>query len=427
LQQVRALWVDAFHDGIKSPGQVERLVAGARTAGINMLLVQVRRRGDAYYLRTDEPRTDDPQLEPGFDALQALLNAAHGAQPRLEVHAWIATVAVWNARDRAPANPAHVFNRHGPDAPGAETWLSLNGAGAAWDGADYKLDPGHPDVPEYLSGVAQELVRGYDVDGLHLDLIRYAGREWGYNPASLARYRAQTGATGVPAPGDARWQQWRRDQVTALARRLADDIAALNASGGERGGTADARGYTPMGSGASTTRRLDPVKVSAAVIGWGAGPVDERTWRTTSAYRDVYQDWKSWLEDGIVDTVMPMNYNDERDAQQRTWFDQWIAWERAHAGRQRIVPGVGLFLNDPGAGLAQVRRALAPAASGAALGGGALYSYAVTKAPPRGRALPATPNEAFLRALAGESALNGAEAPVFATPAAPTALSRSRS
>jgi hypothetical protein len=138
----------------------------------------------------------------------------------------------------------------------------------------------------------------------------------------------------------------------------------------------------------------------------------------------VYQDWKSWLEDGIVDTVMPMNYNDERDAQQRTWFDQWIAWQRAHAGRQRIIPGVGLFLNDPGAGLDQIRRALAPAASGAALGGVALYSYAVTNAPPRGSEVPATPNEEFLRALAGESALNGTEVPVFATPTVPP---RSRS
>ena len=65
-----------------------------------------------------------------------------------------------------------------------------------------------------------------------------------------------------------------------------------------------------------------------ATIGWGAGPTSLATWRATSAYRNVFQDWMGWLDEGLVDIVMPMNYDDDRNAHQRAWFDQWTAWHR---------------------------------------------------------------------------------------------------
>src|SRR5216683_2577024 len=57
--QYRALWVDAFHDGLKSPAQVEKVVADAHRANLNALIVQVRKAGDAYFNRSDEPRASD--------------------------------------------------------------------------------------------------------------------------------------------------------------------------------------------------------------------------------------------------------------------------------------------------------------------------------------------------------------------------------
>src|SRR5688572_21229051 len=44
LRQIRAVWVDAFHDGVKSLAQVDRLIADCRLGGINTIIVQVRRR-----------------------------------------------------------------------------------------------------------------------------------------------------------------------------------------------------------------------------------------------------------------------------------------------------------------------------------------------------------------------------------------------
>ncbi|HEY5033708.1 MAG TPA: hypothetical protein VIJ30_01145, partial [Candidatus Dormibacteraeota bacterium] len=67
--QYRALWVDAFHDGMKSPWQVEKLVADAHRGNLNALVVQVRKRGDAYFNQADEPRATDIQGPPEFDPL----------------------------------------------------------------------------------------------------------------------------------------------------------------------------------------------------------------------------------------------------------------------------------------------------------------------------------------------------------------------
>ena len=47
--EFRALWVDAFHDGIKSRQQIDELVETAQAGNLNALVVQVRRRGDTYY------------------------------------------------------------------------------------------------------------------------------------------------------------------------------------------------------------------------------------------------------------------------------------------------------------------------------------------------------------------------------------------
>jgi uncharacterized lipoprotein YddW (UPF0748 family) len=392
---VRALWVDAFHDGFKTPSQVDLLIADALRAGVNTLAVQVRRRGDAYYTRTDEPRTEDATLAPGFDALQAIIDRAHAARPRLEVHAWIATLPVWNKEDQPPEDPRHVFNRHGPAATGTDSWIALSSTGDAWDGQNYSLDPGHPDAAAYVAGVTGDLVRRYALDGLHLDLVRYAGAKWGYNAVSLDRYRRRSGTASLPAPADPGWQQWRRDQVTGLVRRISQD----------------------------TTTVRPGVKVSAAVICWGAGPRDERTWRMGAAFRTVLQDWMGWLDEGIVDAVLPMIYDDDGDPDQRAWFDQWISWLKGRKKKGQVVAGVAMYLNDPAGGLSQIRRALEPAPAGGRLDGVALYSYAVSNAPPPGSAseVPATPNGDLFRALVAPSPWSGDAPPPFAVPAGPPA------
>ena len=80
------------------------------------------------------------------------------------------------------------------------------------------------------------------------------------------------------------------------------------------------------------------------------GPATDADWKATSAYTSVYQDWRGWLEEGIVDQVMPMNYFRESAASQGAWFDRWVAWQRDHG------PTASVRSTQPAA--AKARRAI---------------------------------------------------------------------
>ena len=347
--EFRAFWVDAFHAGIKSRAEVDQLIRDVRAARANAVLVQVRRRGDAYYNRSIEPRAPELQKQPAYDPLAYLIEAAHAVRPAIEVHAWLAALPIATA-SAPPVAPEHVYHSHGPAALGDEMWLSVAADGSLAAEDTLSLDPGHPAAAQHIVDVTLDLVRNYNVDGIHFDRIRYAGQAFGYNPVSLARYAAATGATGVPMPADPAWQAWRRDQVTALMRQIYLETVALKPK----------------------------LKISAATITWGNGPASDAEWRQGSALTGVFQDWPGWLRDGILDMAIPMNYDREFDARQKVWFDRWIEWEKNHRSGRHLVIGLGAFLNATADTVAQAQRALAPSARSGRAQGVAFYSYAIT-------------------------------------------------
>lgn len=326
------MWVDAFNDGIKSRTQVEKLVADAHRANLNALIVQVRKRGDAYFnWSAEEPRATDITGSRGFDPLGYLIQVAHTSRPRIEVHAWLNTFFA--------GQESGVYRKH-PD------WVNLTNDGAA---GGY-LDPGIPEVQAYTHKIFMDVARNYDVDGVHMDFVRYAGMTWGYTPASLAQYRHDTGASGTPAPDDARWQAWRRDRVTAFVRDLHADLQQQKPS----------------------------VKLSAALICFGGGPASPGDWIYTSAYTSVFQDWREWLAKSYIDFGVPMNYDGDWIGREQVWFDRWINFEKDSGFANRVVTGMGAFLNYPDDSLAQIRRVLAPSPRGNKVLGVAIYSYAAT-------------------------------------------------
>ncbi len=211
--QYRALWVDGFHEGFKSPKQVDTLIARAHKGNLNALFVQVRKRGDAYFQRGIEPLAGDIEYpnHPNWDPLAYLIQKAHTANPPLQVHAWMNTFFVGQS--------SQVFQEN-PD------WGNLRSSGGN-DGYGY-LDPGVPAVRGYTQDVVTQVVRHYNVDGIHLDFVRYPdGGDWGYTKISVDLFNQATGRSGLPDPADPAWQQWRRDQVTAFVRGLHDAIQKI--------------------------------------------------------------------------------------------------------------------------------------------------------------------------------------------------------
>ena len=212
--ELRGFWVDAFHAGLRNTTEARQVIADARIGGFNAVFVQVRKRGDAYYRNGLEPVATD--VAAGFDPLAELVRSAHdtsNGKPRIQVHAWVVAFNIWNRETTAPTQTDHPYRLH-PD------WLTRNRTGTTWDGSNHAFDPGHPEVQEHTHRVAMDIVSRYDVDGLHWDYIRYAGREWGYNAASVARFNRVKGRAGTPTEDDAAWLQFRRDQVTGIVRRF---------------------------------------------------------------------------------------------------------------------------------------------------------------------------------------------------------------
>lgn len=366
--ELRAVWVDAFHHGIRSPSEAAQLVADAKRLHLNTLIVQVRRRGDALYTGGLEPPLDDPAYDPSFDALAHVVSVAHDAG--LQVHAWINAMPVW--RDEAPPKDArHVFNRHGPGAAGAQCWLTSTRGGTRKFPVGYFLDPGHPAARDHLVAVYLDIVRRYDIDGIHFDYIRYPetegpalprGADVGYNPVSVARFQRELRRKGVPLPDDEAWTRWRREQVTGLIRRIA----------------IEARAIKPR------------LKVGAAVIAWGAPPATDGEFENTAPMQRVFQDWRGWLEEGIIDLAVPMNYAREHDERGRSYYDGWIAWEKRNKSDRHVAVGVGGYLSAPEGVLAQIGRARS-AEGGPRADGVSLFSYYQPFAAPATLAAPPVP------------------------------------
>ncbi|MGO8673120.1 MAG: family 10 glycosylhydrolase [Capsulimonadaceae bacterium] len=340
--EFRAFWVDGFNDGFTTPAQCDTLLSRVRAAHCNAVFVQVRKRGDAYYASHYEPwATDDTEH---FDALDYLCRAAHTpGQPYIQIHAWINACTVGGRHYTQGIVTAH------PE------WRSLSDTGADFDGETYKIDPGNPAAADWTYRVFMDIVRNYPVDGIHMDFIRYGGESktaghWGYNPVSVARFRSQAGAienTTTPLWNDPLWQQWRRDQVTALVRRIYLGAVALRPS----------------------------IIVSAATICWGDGPADDTQYEAKSAaYTLVYADWRDWLRQGILDVNCPMTYIDL--ARHPSYWDHWAAFVKDHQYGHRSVMGIGAWMNTIPDSIHEIEDTRTPSTAGNIAAGAVLFSYA---------------------------------------------------
>ena len=368
--EYRAFWVDTFNTALNNHADVLAVVNNAKAARANAIFAQVRRRGDSWYLNSLEPKGDRTPIAPGFDPLQDLITEAHANG--IEVHAFVIMSAIWGRAPNLfpPEDPNHAFNLHGgfnpatnTITPGPNNWLTRTllpdapaTPGITYQGhrfgSDFWVDFGHPEAADYTVRVLKHLVANYGIDGLHLDRIRYPefgvaagqpaqtpanGTNVGYNPTSVARFNARHNKAGNPATGDPLWSQWRRDQVTNVVRRVYLESLAIKPG----------------------------LKVSAALIAFGGGPTTEAAWNNAEARWRVYQDWRAWTEEGVLDIAIPMVYKGEHSAALATQFNQWNEWTKNHQYNRGAMMGLGAANNSIEGTLRQTRRALlAPSTQG---------------------------------------------------------------
>lgn len=365
--EVRGLWV--VRGTLTEADRIRRMVADAADAGFNTLIVQVRGRGDAYYASRWEPRAEQV-VRPDFDPLALVIDEAHARG--LAVHAWVNTHLVWSG-ENLPVSPEHVVNERPdwlavPRALARELWrvephdprfvAALRRYAAEHSDAVEGLytSPSHPGAQERIYDVWMDLAERYELDGIHFDYVRFPSADFDYGRGALDRFRSWVSPRLSPErlreldeayrsdpfaftdalPGP--WGEFRRAQITRLVERVYHGVKA---------------------------RRPD-VLVSAAVF----ANVDD-------AYGARFQDWRAWLDAGILDVVVPMAYTPADDL-----FTAQIREAAVSAGRQdRVWAGIGAYQNGLAGTLDKIDLARREGVGGLVLFS---YDWAVAEGSPAG-------------------------------------------
>lgn len=341
--EVRALWVQ--RTTLTSAPAIASLVETARAAGFNTLVVQVRGRGDAFYNSRLEPRGGVlAGQHPSFDPLELVVAAAHRAG--LRVHAWVNVNLVADAD--LPAAGTHVVYAH-PEWLMVPRELSTGLSGIDQRNPEYLerlaryvrahseaveglyLSPIQPAAADYTVAVISDIAGRYGVDGVHLDYIRFPNDEFDYSANALTEFRAdmlrrssaaerreyEQRAAGRPLfytqMFPQRWQDFRRDKVTALLVRVRSAVKA----------------------------KRHQALVTAAVWPDAAEAASRRS-----------QDWRAWLDAKLLDAVCPMAYTADPAI-----FRSQIAAAKRAAGSQPVWAGIGAFRLSPAETLANIQTA----------------------------------------------------------------------
>lgn len=303
----QAMWVFSWGAGFLSESETDTTIDVSRTNNVNAIFPEVRKIGDAYYSSSIEPRASN--IVSGYaDPLADILTKAHdtsGGKQRIEVHAWLVPYRVWKSGEGSPPS-GHVLTRH-PE------WVTEQ-----YDGSKSSdvLDPGIPEVEDYLVDVVLEIARNYYVDGIHFDYIRYFGNEWGYNPISVKRFNDLYARTGRPSPADSDWSDFRREQIQALMRKVYARVKQVRWN----------------------------LKVSAATITWLPAP-SNGNFKTTRPYYDVLQNWPAMMAEGSLDINSPMVYMRENISAQKQGFRDWTQFAADVSSGRHTIIGPGSYLN----------------------------------------------------------------------------------
>ena len=293
-KEFRATWVITWEYINSSQGSnetmnlIDQIMDNHVAANMNAVFFQTRQSGTSYYNSSYEPWGYYAGYEnPGFDPLQYAINSAHNRG--LELHAWF---NVFQASSIHEGTPSHEH----PD------WVCRDRDGNPMT-SNRSLSPGLEEVRQYTINVAMEIVNNYDIDGLHLDYVRWNEYSSGsmqilpegqieeinmldgfIHPHML--YQLENNRTGrylydvnhpysdgIPENFSS-WEDWWRSSVTTFVSTLHDSIQVIK----------------PF------------VRLSAAVLG-------RYNWGGWQGYGTVYQDGASWLNQGFIDQLTPMHYH----------------------------------------------------------------------------------------------------------------------
>ena len=304
--EIRAVWLTTL-DGLDWPHtravdnatmlrqqrELTALLDTLRLAGINTVLLQVRVRGTVIYPSAIEPwdacLTGTGGKNPGYDPLRFAIDEAH--KRGMELHAWVVTTK---------AGPWGSFGCRSLRRKYPKVMKRV--------GNDGYMNPEVPQTGDIIASVCAEIARNYDVDGIHLDFIRYPDG-----------WRMKVS------------RQQGRANITSIVRKIHDSVKAVDPS----------------------------IKMSCSPIGKyrDLSLYSSGGW---NAYNSGCQEAQAWLRDGLMDQLYPMMY-----FRGNQFFPFALDWMEHSYGRD-VIAGIGAYFLDKRYGkwkIDEVKRQINVAAS----------------------------------------------------------------
>ncbi len=268
------------------PGDWDRTCRVLKDHGITHIFANMVWASQAHYVSAVLPQSFTARAH--GDQVAACLKA--GRAHELKVHVWKVCWFLEGVTDE---------RRKELESDGA---LQRNAAGKSLDW----LNPAVESNADRELASLVEIAKTYPVDGIHLDYIRYPGVDADFSRASRAAFERASGRRVAAWPTDVRnggdrareFGEWRAAVITEFVRRVRRELNAARPG----------------------------IQLSAAVY---ANQPDCRI--------SIGQDWGLWLKEGLVDFVVPMNYDEN--------LQRFTARARAHAALPsaggRILQGIG--------------------------------------------------------------------------------------
>jgi uncharacterized lipoprotein YddW (UPF0748 family) len=298
-REIRAVWLATIY-GLDWPTQpatdeagrlrqqeeLRTLLDRLKEANFNTVFLQARQRGDVIYPSDIEPASKafsgSYGVLPGYDPLAFAIEECH--KRGMECHAFLVTFPVGSTKVVEEQGAQSVVKRR-PE-------LCLQ------HGNGWYLDPGHPGTSDYILALVEEIISRYDLDGIQFDYIRYPEHAHSFPDSRTFAAYGQGKSLA----------DWRRENINRLVERVYDRV-----------------------------RQTKPwVQVSSSPLGKYRRSMEtpNAVW---TAFDDVYQDPKAWLQAGKQDMIVPMMYYRANDFY--PFVNIWVE----QVDQRNMVAGLGAY------------------------------------------------------------------------------------
>lgn len=271
--------------------EFEKVIENCRLLKIEEIYVHIRSYCDSIFKSDYFPLTKEAQSA-DYDIFEYIINACHTAG--IKVHAWINPYRVLtSSSDREmlnPESPAYKWLSDG-DTENDKNVILYNGI---------YLNPAESEVRELVINGIREVLRKYEVDGIHFDDYFYPTTDPEFDSASYEKYKAES-------ENPLSLSDWRRANVDAL---ISGCYSAVNYYGED--------------------------------IVFSVSP----TASVEKNYNELYADVEGWIKNGYLDRIIPQLYFGFRYPDKQYCFDalldNWIALAKENTEVELMI-GLGTY------------------------------------------------------------------------------------